>query len=755
MEDTIKTQENTLKNFEENILKLNEEIKFLEKDSNLLKNQTESLQKNIDLIDESDEEIIEEIQRDLDKKDIEEVELIKKELIVIKDKLNISLNSLKNVQGKLTNKCIDENGKFTRGRPYYTPEVVDLVTNLITENFISLNQIGNVVEKAGIFFLNDLYKNNNEICRNTAARMLIVKESAYMILLAQLVSKSMYFWISDDGGCQIERNLHGSSLYGCYVSNGKVQLWKATLGTNESLHFSGEKVAIMLKDHFEFLTSIQKKNGWTVKYLYDIIGVVGDNTSSNTGNLNGFMVIFEKYRSDDWIKHKKVGKCPPLFKLGCHDHISSLMSKEFYKRISQHKDIPSNFLRKENGNEFVFLYVIRTVGNLFYKGSSQHDRIMYDLDSLEDFSGVFFDKFNPIRFNSFLNMCSNVLKYKSNINVILQDLINIKDPSINQSLYDLFQSPICHFLLKIMDYCSNNITKPMMKMAVEVKIFNEYKIGLDKIQSQINSIIPIFSKMVDEECQVSQEYSQVKSLLKVIYICVYESFEYQFKKWTFDCSKLTNLELLLPIVCSTRSEERLQKLFKDYLSKNSYTRLEILDALLKLSTAPKELKFNLSSIPKEIFNFNKARKIAREKLDNSTTRFERNNEKVTEVLLEIAQKKDQIAESLKYNSLKDEIHKLPTNIFAYSTLKSTQAVTVAWMKEILSQFKEFKLYKGNLQGNKDEIYQKLEPLVKQWNESTLKLPNDYKFTSSQQMAINVKLSERKNDSDTVQLRTLA
>ena len=100
------------------------------------------------------------------------------------------------------------------------------------------------------------------------------------------------------------------------------------------------------------------------------------------------------------------------------------------------------------------------------------------------------------------------------------------------------------------------------------------------------------------------------------------------------------------------------------------------------------------------------------------------------------------------------MYKLPDNIFAYSILPLKQNVTFLWMKEILQQFKIFNLYQGNLQGQKEEIYNKLFSLVKSWKNGTLKLQFNYKISKSQQIIINKKLAEKGKGVDVVELRFL-
>lgn len=196
----------------------------------------------------------------------------------------------------------------TKGRPPITDEVIDVLADLQTKNFVSASQVGDVLKRCGEYWWsksNDLP--DKVLSKQSALRSMVIKGIGGDFEIAKILSSAKDIWIGTDGGSEDDRNF--IELHVMRTLNG--ELFHHFINVIEREHFTGKEIAYWIVEQFNFYLKLQKQLKIRETYLYDIVGIVFDTTSENTGKYNGVGTCFEQYRQNLYKAHFQKD-CTPL-----------------------------------------------------------------------------------------------------------------------------------------------------------------------------------------------------------------------------------------------------------------------------------------------------------------------------------------------------------------------------------------------------------------------------------------------------------
>ena len=85
-------------------------------------------------------------------------------------------------------KIFFEKDSPTKGRPSIASDVVDILSDLQTKNYVSANQVGDVLRRTSEFWSNFKYAPDRLISKQSALRSLVIKGLAGDLKIAQILS---------------------------------------------------------------------------------------------------------------------------------------------------------------------------------------------------------------------------------------------------------------------------------------------------------------------------------------------------------------------------------------------------------------------------------------------------------------------------------------------------------------------------------------------------------------------------------------
>jgi hypothetical protein len=195
-----------------------------------------------------------------------------------------------------------------KGRPPLLDEVIDVLADLQTKNYVSANQVGDVLKRCGDFWWSKSDSLPPQVLsKQSALRSMVIKGLGGDYEIAKILSKASEIWIGTDGGSEDDR--HFIELHVMGMVDG--EYFTHFINVIEREHFNGQEVASWISGQFEFYSKIQRELKIRETFLYHISGIVLDTTSANTGKYNGVAVCLERLRQTLHDAHFKK-KCSPL-----------------------------------------------------------------------------------------------------------------------------------------------------------------------------------------------------------------------------------------------------------------------------------------------------------------------------------------------------------------------------------------------------------------------------------------------------------
>ena len=171
----------------------------------------------------------------------------------------------------------------TKGRPPITDEVIDVLADLQTKNFVSASQVGDVLKRCGDYWWSKSKDLPDKVLsKQSALRSMVIKWIGGDFEIAKILSSAKDLWIGTDGGSEDDRNF--IELHVMRTLNG--ELFHHFINVIEREHFTGKEIASWIVEQFNFYLKLQKQLKIRETYLYDIVGIVFDTTSENTGKNN-------------------------------------------------------------------------------------------------------------------------------------------------------------------------------------------------------------------------------------------------------------------------------------------------------------------------------------------------------------------------------------------------------------------------------------------------------------------------------------
>src|SRR3989338_8360284 len=83
----------------------------------------------------------------------------------------------------------------TKRRPSIAADVVDILSDLQTKNYVSANQVGDVLRRTGEFWSNFEYAPDRLISKQSAIRSIVIKGVAADLKIVQFLSEMTHIWI--------------------------------------------------------------------------------------------------------------------------------------------------------------------------------------------------------------------------------------------------------------------------------------------------------------------------------------------------------------------------------------------------------------------------------------------------------------------------------------------------------------------------------------------------------------------------------
>jgi len=122
-----------------------------------------------------------------------------------------------------------------------------------------------------------------------------------------------------------------------------LHIWCVPLTVKEMVSHSTEKMLELILDEFQQRNEIHHDQGLHQTRIYEIMLVMFDLTSANTGWLGGLGKKLKELHKASWEEDKASGSIPDwlgpvidlpplLIEKGCEDHLTELISTEFAKR---------------------------------------------------------------------------------------------------------------------------------------------------------------------------------------------------------------------------------------------------------------------------------------------------------------------------------------------------------------------------------------------------------------------------------------
>lgn len=196
----------------------------------------------------------------------------------------------------------------TKGRPPITDEVIDVLADLQSKNYVSASQAGDVLKTCGEFWWSKSKELPEKVLsKQSALRSLVIKGIGGDFEIARILSKSKDLWIGTDGGSEDDRNFIELHVMG--TLNG--EYFNHFINIIEKEHFTGREIASWIAEQFDYYLKLQKQLKISETFIYDIKGIVFDTTSENTGIYNGIATSFEEIRQNVHFSHFQK-KCESL-----------------------------------------------------------------------------------------------------------------------------------------------------------------------------------------------------------------------------------------------------------------------------------------------------------------------------------------------------------------------------------------------------------------------------------------------------------
>src|SRR4051812_9166258 len=136
-----------------------------------------------------------------------------------------------------------------KGRPPLSDEVIDALADLQTKNYVSANQVGDVLKRCGDFWWS---KSENlppqVLSKQSALRSIVIKGIGGDFEIAKILSKASEIWIGVDGGSEDDRHFMELHVMGKMDDEDFIHF----IDVMERDHFSGEEIASWIFDQFEY-----------------------------------------------------------------------------------------------------------------------------------------------------------------------------------------------------------------------------------------------------------------------------------------------------------------------------------------------------------------------------------------------------------------------------------------------------------------------------------------------------------------------
>ena len=139
---------------------------------------------------------------------------------------------------------------LTKGRPPISDEVIDILADLQSKNYVSACQVGDVLRRCGDYWWSkskDLPE--KVLSKQSGLRSLVIKGIGGDFEIAKILSSAKDIWIGTDGGSEEDRNFIELHVMG--TLNG--EYFNYFLNLIEREHFTGREVASWIAEQFNFI----------------------------------------------------------------------------------------------------------------------------------------------------------------------------------------------------------------------------------------------------------------------------------------------------------------------------------------------------------------------------------------------------------------------------------------------------------------------------------------------------------------------
>jgi len=240
---------------------------------------------------------------------------------------------------------------------------------------------------------------------------------------------------------------------------------------------------------------------------------------------------------------------------------------------------------------------------------------------------------------------------------------------------------------------NEDVLKKIMKKGNITHSCIEYENMLREVLNQISKLKKYdFKKeieLISFKKELDKKYTTINA--KLIFNCLLDSSIFMLFKWDSNyISQKQNSSKSEFIVASNRQAERYISSIKQQLNKNRNMKLIVIIGFCKL----KNLSFQFQHFPLELRI--QMKKHGRNLYNNSITRKELNDQKAFLYFQELD-------ENIEKKGKLDQLETIRSFLVHEELLNSTQALTLAKMKEILKLLQNEGYYDGSLSiGNKEE-----------------------------------------------------
>jgi hypothetical protein len=602
---------------------------------------------------------------------------------------------------------IFENLDAGPGRPGISPALVDLVSDLMVEGRVSATKCGKVRALVDLHLKGRKHSEEDEWCAKTSLRALVIKYFASDLVLCKWMAEQKSLFAGFDGCSAEHRRFMEFHLIGV---NKKKEVSKVCLKIVEIFeHTTGVEMANVFCNIIKDLIRVSIKNNVKLTTLLDITGLTYDTTSENTGCVNGINTILDSKRKELWdmvqsrLPPVSRRPYPPLQKLACCDHVSSLILVHFLKEVvSSLESMGRTDL--VCAKRCIIVPMFECFGNLL--AGEDGDKIITDIKSDID-KGTFktrlqasFQNIDDTRYLSLPVLIEKFLVFqpyiKKNVDLLFD---SGKLTEVQKKYISLWKtSPLLHGIAKFLVMAKNEFMQPTMRIGNSthsMKEWTEYlQTTLNKASSMkherchtyTNEIVNLFPELSPEE------KTSLGSILRCMNKHLAQCVHFILLKWYGDIIT-EGAKGDSWIVATNRESERIISIVKDKFVTCKHMKEVVINAYCRLRFLPFHF---VHAIPKEQYlDYIRA---GRDAYNEATTRKEINKvkklafDKEMAIVLEKYKKRE--AEASVFKFLVECGAELTAKQYTTEGKADRLDVTVAELQNFLGKLSRRGLYVG-------------------------------------------------------------